>query len=179
MPFCHGCIVAPLPAQPTRWKCMQTVPNELCTIGDHIKARRIQLHLFQSDVAKQIGVHFASVQNWERKLGKPLPRQIPAIIRFLCYVPFKHDGSIPGKLRWLRTVTGWTQDDWAAAARISPGTIARWEDGRGLIGSPRISTAIEALSRQIAKLGLGTFAQPQLDSIHSVSFARRRMGIHE
>lgn len=65
--FCHACIVAPVPLQPKRWMCKQVLPNELQTIGDHIKARRIQLHLLQTDVAKLIGVHCASVQNRERK----------------------------------------------------------------------------------------------------------------
>jgi hypothetical protein len=46
----------PAPAAATRWKCTQTVPNEPQTIGDHIKARRIALHLFRRDVAKRIGV---------------------------------------------------------------------------------------------------------------------------
>jgi DNA-binding XRE family transcriptional regulator len=174
LPFCHGCIVAPLPPQPTRWKCAQAVPNELQTIGDHLKARRIQSHLFQSDVAKQIGVHFASVQNWERNLGTPLPYQIPAIIRFLRYVPFKHDGSWKGKLRWLRFAAGWTQEDWGKAAGISPGTIGRWEEGRGLQGSPVIVAALETLSNRLAAMGLGGLVGSELALLQATDFRRQR-----
>ena len=129
MPFCHGCIVAPLPPQPTRWICTQALPNELRTIGDHIKARRIQLRLFQNDVAKQIGVHFASIQNWERNVGTPMSCQIPSVIRFLEYVPFKHDGTQRGRLRWMRMCAGWTQDDLAAAAHCGVSSIGRLESG--------------------------------------------------
>jgi len=48
--------------------------------------------LFQSDLARLIGVHKGSIQNWERNTGTPTPGQIPSIIRFLGYVPFEHDG---------------------------------------------------------------------------------------
>jgi transcriptional regulator with XRE-family HTH domain len=95
-----------------------------------MKARRIQLHSFQTDVAKRIGVHVASVQNWERNIGIPLPCQIPAVIRFLGYVPFDHDGSSSSRLRWLRICAGWRQDELAAAARCGVSTIARLESGK-------------------------------------------------
>jgi len=174
LPFCHGSIVAPLPAQPKRWICTQTIPNELRTIGDHIKARRIQLHLFQTDVAKEIRVHFASLQNWERNIGTPLPSQFPAIIRFLGYVPFKHDGSLGGQVRWLRLCAGWTQDEWAARARISPGSIGRWEEGRGMQGSPVIVGAIKTLSKHFSAAGLKSLVVSELQSLESADFRRPR-----
>jgi DNA-binding XRE family transcriptional regulator len=119
----------PLPVHPTRWIFTQTLPNELRTIGDHIKARRIQLDLFQKDVARQIGVHFASVQNWERNVGTPMPGQIPGVIRFLGYVPIKHNDSQNDRLRWMRKCAGWTQDELATAARCGTSSIARLESG--------------------------------------------------
>ena len=104
-------------------------PTELRTIGDHIKARRIQLRLFQTDVAKQIGVHFAFIQKWERNVGEPLPCQTSEVIRFLGYVPFEHDGSVSGRLRWLRTCAGWTQHELAFAAHCGVSSISRLESG--------------------------------------------------
>jgi len=153
---------------------VQAVANEPQTIGDHIKARRIQLRLFQTDVARQIGVHFASIQNWERNISVPLPSQIPAISRFLGYVPFKHDGSLGDKLRWLRIVAGWTQDDWAKVARISSGTIGRWEDGRGMHGSPVITEAINCLAKHLALGGLDPFVASELGSLRTTDFRRPR-----
>ena len=34
------------------------------SIGQHIRRRRLQLHLFQADLAKLFGVDIASVRNW-------------------------------------------------------------------------------------------------------------------
>ncbi|MFP5234324.1 MAG: helix-turn-helix domain-containing protein [Acidobacteriota bacterium] len=53
------------------------------TLGDHIRARRIDLGLFQSQVAAQIGVHELTVTNWERNATEPANRYLPLIARFL------------------------------------------------------------------------------------------------
>lgn len=119
-------------------------------------------------------MHTASLQNWERNIGTPLPGQMPEIIRFLGYVPFTHDGSLGSKLRWLRTSAGWTQDDWARAARISPGTIGRWEEGRGMHGSPVIVAAINTLSNHLLGAGLGSLAASELATVEATDFRRPR-----
>ena len=102
-----------MPLQPDRWKCTQQVPSELRSIGQHLKARRLALHLFQTAVAKQIEVEKTSIQNWERGISKPLPRFIPAIIKFLGYVPFSHDGTLGSRLRYIRQCVGWSQEELA------------------------------------------------------------------
>jgi DNA-binding XRE family transcriptional regulator len=123
-------------------------------------------------------VHFASVQNWERNwernLSVPMPSQIPAIIRFLGFVPFNHDGSLAGKLRWLRIAAGWTQDDWAKAANISPGTIGRWEGGRGMRGSPVITIAVNKLATHLALARLSTFVASEVGLLQTEDFRRPR-----
>lgn len=114
----------------------------------------------------------ASLQNWERNLVTPLPRQIPAIIRFLGYVPFKHDDSLGGKLRWLRIASGWTQEDWGKVAKISPGTIGRWEEGRGMRGSPVIRSALRKLEGQLAASGLDSLTVPEVRTLQTADFRR-------
>jgi hypothetical protein len=99
-----------------------------------------------------------------------MPSQIPAIIRFLGYVPFKHDGSLAGKLRWLRIVGGWTQENWAAAAKMNANTIGRWEDGRGIVGSPLIMIAIKSLSRHLSAVGLSDQVASELSA--ALNFGR-------
>ena len=42
----------------------------------------------QSDLAKRLGVHRGSIQNWERGVGEPALRHVPKIVEFLGYDPF-------------------------------------------------------------------------------------------
>lgn len=62
-------------------------PTELKTIGDHVRARRLDLGLYQQDVAKRIGVSTDTVTNWEKNRATPTPRTWPDIIEFLGYDP--------------------------------------------------------------------------------------------
>jgi len=80
LPFCHIEFRAVRP-KPDRY------PNALNTLGDRIRARRIDLGLFQSQAAERIGVHEQTVTNWERKATQPPIQYIPAIIRFIGYDP--------------------------------------------------------------------------------------------
>src|SRR5258708_35272377 len=40
-------------------------PEQLNTLGDHLLRRRLTLKLLQRQVAKQLGVHEATVDHWE------------------------------------------------------------------------------------------------------------------
>jgi transcriptional regulator with XRE-family HTH domain len=68
---------------PRRWDSTQVVPNEPKTLGERPKKRRLELHLFQKDVAKLIGTHTATIQNWERRVYEPAERFVGQIARFL------------------------------------------------------------------------------------------------
>ena len=142
------CFATDRATQPNRWKCTQTVPAKLKTIAGHLKAKRLELHLFQSDMVRQVGVEKTSVQNWERGIYQPVPRYYPAIIRFLGYVPFKHDGSIGGKTRWLRMCAGWNQEELAAAVGCNEVTVWRWETNQPF-EKRRWSRGIAALGRRL------------------------------
>jgi len=56
-------------------------------MGDHIRKRRLDLGLFQKDVAKSIGADICSLYNWERGRAEPKARFLPGIIAFLGYDP--------------------------------------------------------------------------------------------
>jgi DNA-binding transcriptional regulator YiaG len=130
LPLCHLQIKALRCPHPHRWKCTQRVPVAPQTIGDHIKKQRLRFHLMQADLAAPLGVHRVSIQNWERNIGIPMPSQLPAIIKFLGYVPFQHDGTPGGKDRWLRLCAGWTQGELAVAAGCDGSTVDKWEMNR-------------------------------------------------
>jgi DNA-binding XRE family transcriptional regulator len=78
-------------------------PKELKTIGDHIRKRRLDLELRQRDVAQLLGVHVATVTNWELGRGELALRHLPGLVAFLGYGPVTApQGSLPIPQR-LRT----------------------------------------------------------------------------
>lgn len=167
MPFCQSSIVAPRPVHPHRWKCTQVVPRQPQTIGEHLKAHRLALHLFQSVAAKQLGVDKASVQNWERGIFQPVPRYFPAIIRFLGYVPFTHDGTVAGQTRWLRMCAGWNQQELAAAVECGDVTIWRWETGQPC--DRRLwSRGVVCLQDRLQRLGLAPLTTAEIETLKAM-----------
>ena len=78
--FCGLTLTAPLPPAPA-------YPAELVTFGNHILKRRLDLGLLQREVAAEIGVSTQTLQYWEVGRHQPAVRNLPAIARFLGYVP--------------------------------------------------------------------------------------------
>jgi DNA-binding XRE family transcriptional regulator len=87
LPFCDLHLRAPLRPYPYRWKCTQVVPTEPRTIGEHLKRHRLELHLFQVDLAKMFRVDEASIRNWENNTYQPSERLMPGIVKWLGYDP--------------------------------------------------------------------------------------------
>ena len=87
LPFCHLQITAFRNAYPRLWKCTQIGPKAPKTLGEHLKRRRLELHLFQTQLAKLLGVDRVSVQNWERGIYEPNVQAIAKVIDFLGYDP--------------------------------------------------------------------------------------------
>jgi len=72
---------------PDLWKCKQPVPESLNTLGDHIRQRRLELHVHQLELAAILGVHKGSIQNWERNIYQPATELVPKIVLWLGYDP--------------------------------------------------------------------------------------------
>ena len=123
MPFCH----AELRAAKPKSDCY---PKELNTLGDHIRARRIDLGLFQSEVAAQIGVHPLTITNWEGNATQPPVQYIPTIIRFLGYDPLPPADGFPELLARARRTLGLSQRKMADTLGVDPATVEDWEAGR-------------------------------------------------
>jgi transcriptional regulator with XRE-family HTH domain len=124
---------------PNRWKSTQVVPEEPKTIGEHIKRRRLQLHLMQKEVAAQLGVNFATLQNWERNVGRPLIRHIPGIISFLGYDPEPEPKELAKRIAYARRRLGWTQEQLAQYLRIDEFPIFLWESGKSVPDAKMLS----------------------------------------
>lgn len=104
-------------------------PKQINSLGDHIRARRLDLKLLQKQVADQIGVHEQTVTGWERNATIPEVRYIPAIIQFLGYNPLPAASSLPERLATERKALGLSQRKMAEKLGADPGTLQGWETG--------------------------------------------------
>ncbi len=122
MPFCHAELRIAKPKS-------ERYPKQLNTLGDHIRARRIDLGLLQRQVADQIGIYTQTLTQWERNTTGPAVQHIPAIIRFLDYDPSAPVTSLLERLRAARRARGLTQRQFAHELGVDPATICDWENG--------------------------------------------------
>ena len=124
MPFCHFEVRVAKPKS-------DRYPKKLNTLGDHLRARRTDLRLFQSAVAELIGVHELTITNWENNATEPEVQYIPAIIQFLGYDPSATETPLPfpERLAAARRARGLTQKQLARKFSVDPTTIRDWENG--------------------------------------------------
>jgi len=87
LPNYHLTILHKRKLNPTGWICTQAIPNEIHTIGDHIKKNRLKRRQFQYELAERFGVTLDTIRNWEQNRFPPHERTIPAIIAWLGYDP--------------------------------------------------------------------------------------------
>lgn len=120
LPFCHWSLKTerPLPA---------AYPQEIKSLGDHIRKRRLNLGLLQKDVAKRIGVSKDTIHNWETDRTEPEVKMVPNIINFLGYVPYDSNWSFGQWLRAVRAALGLSQEQLARRAGLDESTLAKWE----------------------------------------------------
>ncbi len=122
MPICHLVLKAPKPNR-------KPYPKELKTYGDHLRKKRLDLNLYQSDVAKIINVTTDCITNWELNRNKPEIRYIPKIISFLGYSPIIEQN----KIKQYRIEKGLTQKGFARILEIDPSTLGRIEERKSRI----------------------------------------------
>ncbi len=106
-------------------------PRTLRTLGDHLRARRLDLGLLQKEMAQELEVSKDTVRNWEADRVQPTAWQFPGIVRFLGYLPWGPAEAIADRLVFYRRVNGLSQRRLAEVLGVDPTTVARWEDGRG------------------------------------------------
>lgn len=64
------------------------IPKEPTTIGGHLRKRRLELKVFQTKVARRLGVSTVTLSKWERDRLYPTWPYWPRIIAFLGHDPF-------------------------------------------------------------------------------------------
>ncbi len=72
-----------------------------------------------------IGVTVSSIYNWEHGT-EPELRCLPAIIRFLGYVPFECPGDSLGRLRYFKLINGLSYERLGALMNRDPEQLTDW-----------------------------------------------------
>jgi transcriptional regulator with XRE-family HTH domain len=101
------------------------------TIGEHIKKRRLELGLYQKDVARVFSVTLFTIINWEKGRTEPTVRNIPTLIEFLGFdpAPGEYATSIADRLKSKRREMGLGQREVAKILGVDPSTVTQWESG--------------------------------------------------
>ena len=102
-------------------------PRELETLGDHIRARRLNQNLKQKDVAQFVGVDPFTILNWEKNKTEPGARYYPKIVEFLGYCPIRYAHSFGELLRFHRTHKGLSHRKLGKILGFDPASVSRWE----------------------------------------------------
>lgn len=101
----------------------------MVTIGDHIRKKRLDSGLTQLEAAEIIGVKEGTLWNWEHGT-EPELRLMPAVIKFLGYVPFECPNDPLGKLRYFKRVNGLSFERLGALMGRDPEQLTDWLSGR-------------------------------------------------
>jgi transcriptional regulator with XRE-family HTH domain len=119
LPFCHRTLIGTIPRP--------GYPKQFKYLGDHIRARRLNLGLRQMDVAMRIGAQKDTIRNWEMGRTEPEVRFIPAVMQFLGYDPISTPYTSGQDIRGSRLRLGLSQKRLAALAGVDEGSVRRAE----------------------------------------------------
>jgi len=103
--------------------------QEPVTLDDHLRRRRLELGLYQKDVAAEIGVTTSTIWNWEHGWSID-QRYLPRIIAFLNYNPIPCPKDPLERLAWYKQVNGLTFEELGAKMSRDPEQLADWLSGR-------------------------------------------------
>jgi len=106
-------------------------PKSLETLGDRIRAKRMDLGLQHKDVANIVGAEVLTVCNWEMNRTSPSTYWIPKLIAFLGYSPYVPPSPFLDWLDNIRRSLGLSWSELAGLIGVDPGTLRRWLKGDG------------------------------------------------
>jgi len=105
-------------------------PKNPKTVGEHLRKKRMELKLLQSDLAKILGVSTDCVTYWENNRSKPQIQHYPAIQLFLGYSLVKvNEKKFEGRLRAYRWRKGLSHKRLGEMLGVDASTVGSWEKG--------------------------------------------------
>ena len=105
-------------------------PTDPTTLGDHLRARRMDRGLLQKDVAANLGTDTATIVNWELGKTRPALAFVPRILDFLGYDPRPEPTTLAERLVVTRHSRGVSRRDAAQQMQVDAATLWRWESGQ-------------------------------------------------
>jgi len=102
-------------------------PADPKTLGEHLRKRRLDLHLVQREVADIFGVNESTIQNWEVGSHSVSLSAWPTVLEFLGYDPRPSGQTLGEKLRLHRESLGLPAADLAREWCVDPSTVTRYE----------------------------------------------------
>jgi transcriptional regulator with XRE-family HTH domain len=125
LPCCKPCIIKAL-------RKPRGYPKKLITVGDHIKAKRLDKGLYLKEVAKMMGITVDTLINWELGRYEPPSYRYKKISDFLGYCFYNHPATtLPLKLKYIRCyLFGMKNISFAKYTEFDPSSILSWENGQ-------------------------------------------------
>ena len=132
------------------------------TFGQHLRKRRLELGLFQREVAERLAVDPHSVTEWEKDHKEPSIRFWPAIIAFLGYDPHPEPRTLRERLQATYRALGLSRKHASRELSIDENTLQRYEEGRSEPKSTRLRQLIATfLERGVAARGKAVPEKPR------------------
>ncbi|MEO0471104.1 MAG: helix-turn-helix transcriptional regulator [Bacteroidota bacterium] len=144
-------------------------PEELQTVGDHLRAIRLDRNLRQHQVAEIIGVSGCTINFWENNIHTPRAQYWGNIIAFLGYDPAYIEGnSLAVVLQNYRRQHGLSVQALGGQLGVAGSTICDWEQGK------KVKYArSQQLKTFCASIGRNNVAIPYYNFQDDVSFSEK------
>jgi DNA-binding transcriptional regulator YiaG len=105
-------------------------PKKLFTVGDHIKAKRLDKGLYLKELAKALKITTDTLINWELGRYEPPSYRYKMISDFLGYCFYNQPATtLPLKLKYIRCyLFGMKNISFAKHTGFDPSSIHNWEN---------------------------------------------------
>jgi len=113
------------------------------TLGEHLRKRRIELGLFQKDVAERLGINEWTYLGWEHKGVTPPVTFWPRVIGFLGHDPTPESNTIGEQIAARRRALGIDHRQAAKIVGVDDGTLLRYERDEWKPKGDRLQRIIE------------------------------------
>ncbi|WP_343693734.1 recombinase family protein [Chitinophaga sp.] len=127
----------------------QNYPKNPTTIGEHIRKKRIDSGLTQTELAKILDVSTDCITFWENNRSKPQITYYPRIHHFLgFYTTTIDETNFHGRLRAYRLKNGISCKEMARLLKVDTSTVRAWEKGLNIPSQKRIDVIDTLLQQQ-------------------------------